>query len=199
MRRDIKELVSEVEAGEDFIVDESHANILTLKDAFNGLDRHGDKVSKWELLDGLALAEKLLNGTARAIALVDYASGTRKVVGVGDVARAIGRLDAETLEWLDVVTSFIESSKKREMMKGFLAGGALEPNVNQRGKHYDYHLSDLYQGGELPHGTRNAPPPSAPFEKPYTHHDISNYAFKLADADIDFSTELKPAPVRTVN
>jgi len=188
LRKDIKDLINEIEQGEDYIIEETQPNIIHIKDVFNGLDRTLGKVSKTDFIQNLAMKEKFLENTMKVIILIDYTSEMKKMLNIKDVMKAVERIDEEYIDWLDVITSFIEDSKKREIMKGFLNNNSLTNDLTgNNNNQYNYDISDILKQTNPNAISVNADANYLRFMK----QSAEQYQFKLRDVDVDLEDEIK--------
>lgn len=190
LRKDIKELINEIEQGEDYILDEGQANIVTLKDVFNELDRELGRVSRADFVRNLAMKERFLDAPMKSLMLVDYTSEMKKLLNIKDVASAVGRIDSERIDWLDVITCFIESPQKREIMKGFLSNSSFTNELSLHcPRDYNYDIGEALSRPNPNATSVNADANYLRFMK----QSSEQYQFKLSEVDVGLENEAKGA------
>lgn len=184
-----------MESGEDYIIEESQPNVIAIKDVFNELDRTLGKVSKTELVHNLTIKEQFLTNSTRSILLVDYTSEMKKLLSVKDVIRVLEKLDERLVDWLDVITCFIENNQKREIMKGFLNNNSFTNELLDRNPcQYNYDMEDILRQTNPISKSINVDVNYAQFMK----QSADNYQFKLDGVDVGFGDDMEPQKNITV-
>lgn len=168
---------------------------MAVKDEFNSLDRKLGKVSKIEFIDNLSIKERLMDNRTKSILLIDYSSDMKKLLTVKDVIKALGGLGADYIDWLDIVTCFIEDSKKREIMKGFLDNSSLTNELNEEhNKQYHYDIEDVLRKTDAKPQTLNPNTFSVNVDPNYARfmkQSADAYQFKLSEVDVGLDDEFK--------
>ena len=184
LRKDIKDLVAEIESGEDFILEETQDNIIAIKDSFNSIDRTLGKIGRDCLIDDLTKKEQLMDNNSRQIILLDYGTDLKKIVTIKDIIKQIRLLRSELIDWFDVLTCFIDDENKRQVIKGFLGDAPVTDKKNE----YKQIIED-----KLPNT----------FEEKYNNYlQDSRSGFELRtdkiDCELDYYNEDKPMHRRKI-